>query len=115
MAKAARNAVDLRMDPRLVVEGGWIEIEGRKFVVRDVSLSGVRIQPYEGAHAVGGSFSFQLHLPDQDKSAVVINGGAVVVRLAKDEMAAQFFYLDADQYPAFDAYLERQFNQLKKS
>jgi hypothetical protein len=109
MAKAARNAVDLRMDPRLVVEGGWIEIEGRKFAVRDVSLSGVRIQPYEGTHAVGGSFSFQLHLPDQDKSAVVINGGAVVVRLAKGEMAAQFFYLDADQYPAFDAYLERQF------
>jgi hypothetical protein len=107
MARAERSAVDLRMDPRLVVEGAWIEIDGRRFDVRDVSLSGVLIQPYDGAHAVGGSFSFQLHLPDKDKVEVVIKGGAVVVRLAEGVMAAQFFYLDADQYPAFDAYLER--------
>jgi hypothetical protein len=110
MARGARSSVDQRMDPRLVVEGAWIEIDGRRFGVRDVSLSGVRIQPYDGAHAVGASFSFQLHLPDLDKMEVVINGGAVVVRLARSEMAAQFFYLGADQYPAFDAYIDRRFS-----
>ena len=40
---------------------------------------------------------------------IVIDGGAVVVRSGSAEMAAQFFHLDSDQYPDFDAYLERQF------
>ena len=109
MNQVARSGVDLRLDPRIDSKGAWIDIEGLIYEVGDVSISGLLVRPYEGTHDIGGSFSFKLHLRDGVGSEVVIYGGAVVVRLSDDEMAAQFFHLDADQYPAFDDFLERRF------
>lgn len=107
MEQMAQTGVDRRMDPRIQPANGWIDIEGLRYEVCDVSVSGVLIRPYAGGHQVGSSFGFQLHLRDASDEEVVIHGGAVVVRITPSEMAAQFFYLDSEQYPKFDAYLER--------
>jgi hypothetical protein len=109
MGQIERAGADLRMDPRVESEGAWIEIEGQKYDVGDVSISGVLVKPYRGTREVGGSFSFQLHLKDDSGGEIAIDGGAVIVRVSDDELAAQFFHLDSDQYPAFDDYCERQF------
>jgi hypothetical protein len=84
-----------------------MDVDGLRYEVRDVSISGVLVRPYAGGHQVGSSFSFRLHLRGETDTEVVIDGGAVVVRAAAGEMAAQFFHLDSDQFPAFDGYLER--------
>lgn len=109
MTQAAQSGVNRRMDQRFAPGEGWIDVEGRRYEVRDVSVSGVRIRPYVGCYQIGNSFSFTLHLYGDDGVDVVIDGGAVVVRVLPGELAAQFFHLDSDQYPKFDAYLERQF------
>ncbi len=106
---AEQQGVNRRLDPRIQPSEGWIDIEGLRYEVCDVSVSGVLIRPYAGNHQVGASFEFRLHLRDDDNSEVVIDGGAVVVRVTPSEIAAQFFHLDSDQYPLFDAYLERQY------
>lgn len=105
---AEQQGVNRRMDPRVQPSEGWLDVDGLRYEVCDVSVSGVLIRPYAGGHGIGSSFDFRLHLREGD-AEVVIDGGAVVVRVTPSEMAAQFFHLDSDQYPAFDAYLERQF------
>ena len=109
MNQAAQSGVNRRMDPRVAPGEGWIDIEGLRYEVRDVSVSGIRIRPYAGGHQIGGSFTFKLHLRGEAGKDIVIDGGAVVVRILPGEMAAQFFYLDSEQYPQFNAYLEHQF------
>ncbi len=105
---AEHQGINRRMDPRVRPSEGWMDVDGLRYEVCDVSVSGVLIRPYAGGHQVGGSFNFRLHLRDGD-AEILIEGGAVVVRVTPSEMAAQFFHLDSDQYPAFDAYLERQY------
>ncbi len=107
MDQLAQTGVNRRMDPRVEPANGWIDIDGLRYEVCDVSVSGVLVRPYAGGHRVGGSFSFQLHLRDASDQEVVIDGGGIVVRITPSEMAAQFFYLDSEQYPKFDAYLAR--------
>lgn len=106
---AEQQGINRRMDPRVRPSEGWIDIDGLRYEVCDVSVSGVLIRPYAGGRQVGASFNFRLHLRDGD-GEIVIDGGAVVVRVTPSEMAAQFFHLDSDQYPAFDDYLERQYS-----
>jgi hypothetical protein len=112
MSEAERTGVNRRIDPRVRPKESWVEIDGVRYEVWDVSASGLLVRPYSGDHKVGASFDFRLHIRDEPQAEVVIDGGAVVVRLTKTEMAAQFFHLDSDQYPAFDAFLERQFRAL---
>lgn len=104
---AEQSGINKRMDPRIQPSDGWMVVDGQRYEVSDVSISGVLIKPYVGSHKVGASFNFRLHLRDGDKE-IVIDGGAVVVRVTEIEMAAQFFHLDSDQYPTFDDYLGRQ-------
>ena len=106
---AEQQGINKRMDPRVQPSEGWLDVDGLRYEVCDVSISGVLIRPYAGTHKIGASFSFRLHLRDGD-GEIVIDGGAVVVRVTPSEMAAQFFHLDSDQYPAFDDYLERQYS-----
>ncbi len=106
MHQPGQTGVNRRLDPRIAPADGWIDVEGLRYEICDVSVSGVLIRPYAGGHEVGSSFSFQLHLRDGSDD-VAIFGGAIVVRITPSEMAAQFFHLDAEQYPRFDAYLER--------
>ena len=105
---AEHQGINRRMDPRIRPSEGWMDVDGLRYEVCDVSVSGVLIRPYAGGQAVGSSFNFRLHLREDD-TEIVIDGGAVVVRVTPSEMAAQFFHLDSDQYPAFDASLERQY------
>jgi hypothetical protein len=112
MSEVARPGVNRRLDPRVRPKEGWVDVDGRRYEVWDVSASGLLIRPYAGGHEIGTSFTFRLHLRDEPNAEIVIDGGAVVVRATEKEMAAQFFHLDSDQYPAFDAYLERQFRAL---
>ena len=107
MGQLAQMGADRRMDPRIEPANGWINIEGLRYEVRDVSVSGVLIRPYAGGHQIGSAFSFQLHLRDASDEEIVIDGSAVVVRITPSEMAAQFLNLDSEQYPQFDAYLDR--------
>ncbi|MBM3531809.1 MAG: hypothetical protein FJX60_02080 [Alphaproteobacteria bacterium] len=112
MSETKRQGADRRLDPRVRPKEGWLLIDGRRFEVWDVSASGLLIRPYAGEHKIGASFDFRLHLLDLPNPEIVIDGGAVVVRINDKEMAAQFFHLDSGQYPAFDAFLERQFQAL---
>jgi hypothetical protein len=112
MSEAKRQGADRRLDPRIRPKEAWVLIGERRYEVWDVSASGILVRPYAGEHKIGASFDFRLHLRDDPNPEIVIDGGAVVVRVNEKEMAAQFFHLDSDQYPLFDAYLERQFRAL---
>ncbi|MBM3545700.1 MAG: hypothetical protein FJX54_02005 [Alphaproteobacteria bacterium] len=112
MSEAERQGADRRLDPRIRPKEGWVRIDDRRYEIWDVSASGILIRPYAGDHKLGASFDFRLHLVDAPNPEIVIDGGAVVVRVNEKEMAAQFFHLDSDQYPAFDTYLEHQFRAL---
>src|SRR5262249_15160839 len=107
MSEAERQGADRRLDPRIRPKEGWGLIYGRRYEVWDATASGLLVRPYGGDRKIGASFDFTLHILDQPDPEIVIEGGAVVVRVNEKEMAAQFFHLDSDQYPAFDAYLER--------
>ncbi len=106
MHQLEQMGANRRMDPRIEPGNGWIDIEGLRYEVCDVSVSGMLVRPYAGGHRIGSAFSFRLHLRGAGNAEVVIDGGAVVVRITPSEMAAQFFHLDAGQYPKFDDYLD---------
>ena len=81
MSQLAQQGVNRRMDPRVQPAEGWVDVDGLRYEVCDVSASGILIRPYAGGHQVGSSFNFRLHLRDEANAEVVIDGGAVVVRM----------------------------------
>jgi hypothetical protein len=99
---------DRRTTPRLSLGESTIIIAGRTYPIRDISASGVAIQPYDGQLGERSFFPFILTVADAGIELVVA-GEAIGVRREANRLAAKFFHILSDGKVQLDRYFERKF------
>ncbi len=81
-----------RVAPR-VSAIGTAHVDSRKYPLENWSASGVLFSGHDGRLAKGQRFKMRLEVQG-DRGLIEFNAEAVVIRLAGDKVAAQFFMID---------------------
>jgi hypothetical protein len=105
---ASALPADRRATPRLSLGESTIVIAGRTYPIRDISASGIAIQPYDGQLGERSFFPFILTVADAGVELVVA-GEAIGVRREANRLAAKFFHILSDGKVQLDRYFERKF------
>ncbi|MBI3708365.1 MAG: PilZ domain-containing protein [Proteobacteria bacterium] len=107
-ASPPSSPADRRATPRLSLGDSTIIIAGRTYPIRDISASGIAIQPYDGQLGERSFFPFILTVADAGVELVVA-GEAIGVRREANRLAAKFFHILSDGKVQLDRYFERKF------
>lgn len=90
--KSAFGGEDRRVAPR-VADKGQVHVDSRSYPLENWSTSGVLFSGHDGRLAKGQRFKLRLEVQG-DRGLIEFNAEAVVVRVAGDRLAAQFFMID---------------------
>lgn len=102
---AFTGADDRRVAPR-VTAVGKVTIDRRAYALENWSTSGILISGHDGRLAKGQKFKLSVEVQD-DQRLIGFNAEAVVVRLAGDKLAAQFYRIDRHKKQAILEYFAR--------
>lgn len=72
---------------------GTVTIDSSKFALENWSQSGILISGHDGRLIKGQKFKMSVEVRDDDR-IIVFNAEAVVVRVAGNKLAAQFYRID---------------------
>jgi len=102
---AFTGADDRRAAPRVMAVGKVI-VDSRTYALENWSTSGILVSGHDGRLAKGQKFKLSVEVQD-DHHLIVFNAEAVVVRLAGDKLAAQFYRIDKHKKKAIMEYFAR--------
>jgi hypothetical protein len=91
--KSALGAGDERRVAPRVSAAGTVHVDSRSYKIENWSASGVLFSGHDGHLSKGQRFKLRLEVQG-DRGLLEFNAEAVVIRLAGDKVAAQFFMID---------------------
>lgn len=96
---------DRRVAPR-VAAVGRVKIDSKTYALENWSTSGVLVSGHDSHLGKGQKFKLTVEVQDDDR-VIAFNAEAVVVRVAGDKLAAQFYRIDRHKKKAILDYFAR--------